>query len=56
MVVEEGMERGMTSPESSFTKMLRLSTASVVERIESAFERNEASDEDLEERMMVAWM
>lgn len=44
------------SPESSFTKMLRLSTASVVERIESAFERNEASDEDLEERMMVAWM
>lgn len=78
IVVEEGMERGMTgdhdelgslesegennedvsvpSPESSFTKMRRLSTASVVERIESVFERSEASDEDLEERMMLAWM
>lgn len=42
------------SPESSFTKMRRLSTASVVERIESVFERSDASDEDLEERMMFA--
>lgn len=34
--------------------MRRLSTASAVERIESVFERSDASDEDLDERMMFA--
>lgn len=35
--------------------MRRLSTASMLERIESVLERSDASDDDLEERMMVAW-
>lgn len=35
--------------------MRRLSTASVVDRAESGFERSDASDDDLEERMILSW-